>query len=81
MTSLEFRILQYIKEQCDMFPARPPYRHHVANRFAPEGTSPVLDSLWQRGFLARTSYGRKGSRRPFLITDKGRQVLTGELVA
>lgn len=30
MTSLEYRILQYIKEQCDA--ARPPMQHHIRNR-------------------------------------------------
>ncbi len=73
MTSLEYRILQYIKEQCDA--ARPPMQHHIRNRFGGESTHHVVNSLWSRGYLARSIYSRKGAHRPYLITDKGRAVL------
>lgn len=78
MTSLEYRILQYIAERCDM--NSPPMHHHIRARFAPEGTSHIVNSLWSRGLLARTSYGRKGAHRPFLITERGRAEIRPKMV-
>lgn len=80
MTSLEYRILQYIAEQCDAVPSRPPMHHHIRNRFAPEGTNHVVNSMWSQGLLARTSYSRKGAHRPFVITQKGREALRPSMV-
>lgn len=78
MTDLEYRILLYVKEQCDMF--RPPFHHHIRIRFMPESTVHVVNSLWSRGYISRTAYGRKGAHRPFLITDLGRKAVSPGMV-
>lgn len=77
MTTLELRILAYVQEQCDA--NRPPYHHHIRQRFSPEPTTHVVNALWSRGLLARTSYGRKGAHRPFLITEQGRAAVRPQM--
>lgn len=78
MTSLEYLILQYITEQCDA--GRPPKHEHIRNRFAPDSTHHIVNSLWSRGLLARSSYARKGAHRPFVITEQGRAALRPKMV-
>lgn len=79
MTTLERMILKYVAEQCDM--ARPPRHYHIANRFAPESTTHIVNALWAQGYLARPCYGRKGSHRPFIITENGRAMLREAVAA
>lgn len=80
MTSLEREILEYIGARCAGV-SSPPMRMHISRHFAPRETKHAVNALWSRELIAKVPYGRKRQDRPFVLTQRGRDVLSGEAAA
>ena len=73
MTSLEYRILEYVDRQCRM--GHPPFLDTIVKRFEPDGVRHTVNALWTQKLLAKTPRVRKGAHRGFVLTEAGKATI------
>ncbi len=78
MTSLEYRILQYIEKRNEQGP--PPLIDHIRRYCEPDSVTHVVNRLWAQNLITQGPRARKWAHRGFVLTEKGREALRPAMV-